>query len=96
MLFAIELNQSFLGFRYNKMIKKKIEREKGLMCEVINTQSGHQIRASVKIFLVLRDPDCFFFSFFSHQNLVSLCKICLCLSGGFLICINFYDLSVLH
>lgn len=34
------------------------------MCEVINTQSGHQIRASVKIFLVLRDPDCFcFFSF---------------------------------
>lgn len=46
------------------MIKKYFKEEKAQKGEVINTQSGHQIRASVKISLVMLDPVFFFFFFF--------------------------------
>lgn len=44
------------------MIKKYFKEEKAQKGEVINTKSGHQIRASVKISLVKLDPVSFFFS----------------------------------
>lgn len=43
------------------MIKKYFKEEKAQKGEVINTKSGHQIRASVKISLVKLDPVSFFF-----------------------------------
>lgn len=64
-LFAIKINLSSLSFRDKKkikMIKKYFKEEKVQKGEVINTKSGHQIRASVKISLVL-------LCLFSHQNL---------------------------
>lgn len=51
------------------MIKKYFKEEKAHKGEVINTKSGHQIRASVKISLVMLDP--VFFKYFSHQTLSS-------------------------
>lgn len=38
------------------MMKKYFKEEKVKKGEVINTKSGHQIRASVKISLVMLDP----------------------------------------
>lgn len=52
------------------MIKKYFKEEKAQKGEVINTKSGHQIRASVKISLVMLDPVCLFY-YFSHQTLRS-------------------------
>lgn len=43
------------------MIKKYFKEKKAQKGEVINTKSGHQIRASVKISLVMLDPVSFFF-----------------------------------
>lgn len=64
-LFAIKINLSSLSFRDKKkkikMIKKYFKEEKAQKGEVINTKSGHQIRASVKISLVKLDPVSFFF-----------------------------------
>lgn len=42
------------------MIKKYFKEEKAQKGEVINTKSGHQIRASVKISLVMLDRVFFF------------------------------------
>lgn len=47
-----------------KIIKKYFKDKKG---EVINAKSGHQIRASVKISVVILDPISLFF-FSSHQT----------------------------
>lgn len=52
------------------MMKKYFKEEKAQKGEVINTKSGHRIRASVKISLVMLDPVSFFF-YFSHQTLCS-------------------------
>lgn len=67
------------------MIKKYFKEEKVQKGEVINTKSGHQIRASVEISLVML---CLFY--FSHQTSVIMEKMFMP-SGGFLICINFHD-----
>lgn len=42
------------------MIKKYFKEEKAQKGEVINTKSGHQIRASVKVSLVMLDLVSFF------------------------------------
>lgn len=83
-LFAIKINLSSLSFRDKKkkikMIKKYFKEEKAQKGEVINTKSGHQIRASVKISLVKLDPVSFFF----FKPLKMFMPF-----GVFLICINF-------
>lgn len=61
MLFAIKINLSSFSFRDKqkwkiKMMKKYFKEEKVKKGEVINTKRGHQIRAFVKISLVMLDP----------------------------------------
>lgn len=55
------------------MIKKYFKEEKAQKGEVINTQSGHQIRASVKISLVMLDP-VFFFIFLIKPSVLPVIK----------------------
>lgn len=57
-LFATKINLSSFSFRDKKikMMKKYFKEEKAQEGEVINTKSGHQIRASVKISLAMLDP----------------------------------------
>lgn len=56
------------------MIKKYFKEEKAQKGEVINTQSGHQIRASVKISLVMLDPVFFFFIFLIKPSVLPVIK----------------------
>lgn len=92
-LFAIQINLSSLSFRDEekiKMIKKYFKEEKAQKGEVINTKSGHQIRASVKISLVTLNP---VFFYFSHHTICSTSQYGegVYAFWSFLICINFHD-----
>lgn len=66
MLEVLFENKSVIfSFRQKTLkIKKYFNMDKAQKDEVINTKSGHQIRASVTSFHVMLEPMCFYFS---HQ-----------------------------
>ena len=60
------------------MIKNYFKEEKAQKGEVINTKSGHQIRASVKVSLVMLNP-VFFFNFLIKPSVLPVImeKVCM-------------------